>query len=110
MFGIGMPEFLLIMAVALIVLGPKRLPELARSLGKGLAEFKKSTEELKGNLNLDDDLQEVRENLKEMVDPSSYLETAQPLPSASGEAAMETAAQPAPEISPPSSTAKVSDV
>ena len=41
MFGIGMPEFLLILVVALVVLGPKRLPELARSLGRGLAELKK---------------------------------------------------------------------
>lgn len=47
MFGIGMPELLLILAVALIVLGPKKLPELARALGKGLAEFRRATEELK---------------------------------------------------------------
>jgi TatA/E family protein of Tat protein translocase len=47
MFGIGMPELLLILAVALIVLGPKKLPELARALGKGLAEFRRATEDLK---------------------------------------------------------------
>jgi len=75
MFGIGFPEFLLILVVALVVLGPKKLPELARSIGKGLAEFKKSAEELKENLNLGEDLKEVREDLKDMVDPAHYLET-----------------------------------
>jgi TatA/E family protein of Tat protein translocase len=47
MFGIGMPELLLILALAHIVLGPKKLPELARALGKGMAEFRKATDELK---------------------------------------------------------------
>jgi Tat protein translocase TatB subunit len=47
MFGIGMPELLLILAVALIVLGPKKLPDLARALGKGMAEFRRATDELK---------------------------------------------------------------
>ncbi|MGK2907800.1 MAG: Sec-independent protein translocase protein TatB [Desulfuromonadales bacterium] len=47
MFGIGFPELLMIMALALIVLGPKRLPDLARALGRGLAEFKKASDELK---------------------------------------------------------------
>ena len=47
MFGIGFPELLLIMALALIVLGPKRLPDLARALGRGLSEFKRATDELK---------------------------------------------------------------
>ena len=47
MFGIGMPELVLILALALIVLGPKRLPEIARALGKGLAEFRRATDELK---------------------------------------------------------------
>ena len=47
MFGIGMPELLLILAVALIVLGPKKLPEMARALGRGLAEFRRTTDEVK---------------------------------------------------------------
>ena len=47
MFGIGFPELLLIMAIALIVLGPKRLPDIARALGRGFSEFKKATDELK---------------------------------------------------------------
>ena len=47
MFGIGFPELLLILAIALIVLGPKRLPDLARALGRGFSEFKRATEELK---------------------------------------------------------------
>lgn len=42
-----MPELLLILGLALIVLGPKKLPELAKTLGKGLAEFRRATDELK---------------------------------------------------------------
>ena len=47
MFGIGMPELILILGLALIVLGPKKLPELAKTLGKGLAEFRRAADELK---------------------------------------------------------------
>ena len=50
MFGIGVPELLVILVVALIVLGPKRLPDVARTLGKGLAEFRKATSDLTDEL------------------------------------------------------------
>lgn len=44
MFGIGMQELIIIAIIALIIVGPKKLPDLAKSLGKGFSEFKKATE------------------------------------------------------------------
>ena len=50
MFGIGLPEMIVILAVALIVVGPDKLPELARSLAKGMNELKKTMNQVKENL------------------------------------------------------------
>lgn len=66
MFGIGMPEMLLILAVALIVIGPKKLPDLAKSLGRAMGEFKKATSEIKQSIGVDADLKEVKESFTDI--------------------------------------------
>jgi len=68
MFGIGMPEMILIMAIALIVIGPKKLPDLAKSLGKTFREFKKATSDLKESFQVDESLQDIKGTVAEMND------------------------------------------
>jgi len=65
MFGIGFQEMLIILVVVLIFFGPKRLPDLAKSLGKGIAEFKKASEE-------------VRKGIEDAVKEESVAETTKP--------------------------------
>jgi Tat protein translocase TatB subunit len=75
MFGIGLPELIVIAIVALLVVGPKKLPDLAKSLGKGLQEFKKAsegvTESIKDTLKTDD-LKEGMEDFKDFKDSLLY--------------------------------------
>jgi sec-independent protein translocase protein TatB len=68
MFGIGMPEMLLILAIALIVIGPKKLPDLAKSLGRAMREFKKATNELKETMHIDGELSEVKKAFDDIND------------------------------------------
>ncbi|MGD9042565.1 MAG: twin-arginine translocase TatA/TatE family subunit [Desulfobacterales bacterium] len=68
MFGIGMPELLLILAIALIVIGPKKLPDLAKSLGRTLREFKKATNEFKETIQIDEDLTDVKKAFDDFGD------------------------------------------
>ena len=65
MFGIGLPEMIVILAVALIVVGPDKLPDLARSLAKGIVELKRTMNQVKQSLTEEDDvLGEVQDELK----------------------------------------------
>jgi len=53
MFGIGPFEFGVVLVLALLIMGPKKLPELARTLGRGLAEFRRASNELRRSIDLD---------------------------------------------------------
>lgn len=92
MFGIGFQEMLIILVVVLIFFGPKRLPDLAKSLGKGIAEFKKASEE-------------VRKGIEDAVKEESAEEAPKPPEdlSAYGKAPGSPPAplDPAPPVSPP---------
>ena len=62
--SIGMPELIIIFVIALIIFGPRKLPELGRSLGKSLAEFKRASNELKSTLEEEIRMEDQRINLE----------------------------------------------
>lgn len=64
MFGIGLQELLLIFIIALIVVGPNKLPDLARTLGKGLAEFKRATNDIKQTFDQDETVKEIKQEFQ----------------------------------------------
>lgn len=76
MFGIGMTELMVIFVIGLLVLGPKRLPELARSLGRTLAEFRRASTDLRR------EFMDVKEEVR--IEPPSFEPPAEE-PSAKGE-------------------------
>lgn len=77
MFGIGMPELIIIFVIALIIIGPKKLPDLARALGKGMAEFRKATNDIKANLDIEDEVKGMEEELADSV--SGLIDESEPV-------------------------------
>lgn len=66
MLGVGMQEIIVILVVALIVIGPKKLPDLARALGRAIGEFKRAADDLKEDLDING-LREERDRLSQEI-------------------------------------------
>jgi sec-independent protein translocase protein TatA len=101
MFGsIGMPELVVILVIALIIFGPRKLPELGRSLGRSLGEFKKASNELQRTLEEEIRIEDTKEQrAARRAEQDSAIAAAQPVTPA-------TPVTPAPE--PPPATETVS--
>lgn len=103
MFGMGMGELLLILVVALLVVGPDKLPSAARAIGKGIRDFRKHTQELQSTIEQDEKLGEAVRELKSALrdDP---LRVARSIPSRPPPTPPSPPAEPSPPASPPSVT------
>ncbi len=92
MFGsLGLPELLMIFAVALIVFGPRRLPEIGKTLGKALNEFKKASDDLKNTIEREVSMEETKQALSPLISPATYtVSRAEPVTAPAGDHATPT--------------------
>ncbi len=72
MFGnIGLPELIIILAIALLIFGPKKLPEVGRSIGRAIREFRKTTDEIKEKIEEEiqvDEFRDIKEEFKKDIE------------------------------------------
>ena len=97
MFGsLGLPELLMIFVVALIVFGPRQLPEIGKTLGKALGEFTKASDELKNTIEREVHVEELKDlkNVTVMPPPDTTVSRAEPAAIAEGAPAAPAAATP----------------
>ena len=67
MFGVGTSELIIILMIALLILGPKEIPKIARTLGRGMREIQRAKDELRKNIEFEDDTaSEIKTELKEI--------------------------------------------
>jgi TatA/E family protein of Tat protein translocase len=80
MFGsLGVPELLLIFFVILIVFGPRRIPEIGRTLGKALGEFRKATDDLKNTIDREVRLEELKQVMPNAMTPFESISRTEPV-------------------------------
>ncbi|HEY0514258.1 MAG TPA: twin-arginine translocase TatA/TatE family subunit [Thermoanaerobaculia bacterium] len=105
MGSLGLPEIAFILVLALLIFGPKKLPEIGRTLGKGMAEFRRATDELKRSINTELALDETPAppvlHARRFEDPAEHREAIAP----PGEAPILT--EPRPIVAPLAAEAPV---
>jgi TatA/E family protein of Tat protein translocase len=105
MFNLGVPELLLILAVALIVFGPRKLPEIGRTLGKALGEFRRATDDLKNTIEREVRLEELKQIGPSIV-PFEAVSRTEPSPPSTLTPAPDPPAPPATAETPAAESAK----
>ena len=91
MFGIGMPELIVILVIALIVVGPKKLPELAKALGRGFAEFKRATNEVRRTI--DTEIHQLDDVVPKELDKDIFTISSSPSSNTNNEESPEASSQ-----------------